>query len=348
VEGMHGQKIGNKTLYCCRAQKKSEREAKLRKEWEQLKISKYQGINLYIKNIEDELDEERLRKEFAAFGSIKSCKVMVDEKTSSKGFGFVCFSTPEEAQRAIGEMNGRILPGCQKPLYVALHEPKEIRRQKLTLSAFKGLRGAMPQGAPGTAALYTPQPGQPVYYQGGNLSQGFVYPQQMMPSMPRGWQPQYPVPYSNNVGVMPRGGASATSNRGGGRGGAGTVRGGAAGGSATGRGGNRRGGQQVPAQPDAAQAPPLENYSLTQVKQYPVEQQKLLIGERLYALISPIQPVLAGKITGMFLESGWSIDELYSLLTDEGKLTEKIDDAINVLERAQQGQVDEGDNDEGV
>jgi len=80
VDGMHQQKLGNKVLYCCRAQKRAERDAKLRKEWEQLKISKYQGINLYIKNIEDEIDEERLRKEFSAFGVIKSCKIMLDEK----------------------------------------------------------------------------------------------------------------------------------------------------------------------------------------------------------------------------------------------------------------------------
>lgn len=137
VNAMHGQKLGNKVLHCCRAQKKAEREARLRKEWEQLKISKYQGINLYIKNIEDEIDEERLKKEFSAFGTIKSCKIMSDEKGASKGFGFVCFSAPEESQRAINEMNGRILPSCAKPLYVALHEPKELRRQKLTLNALK-------------------------------------------------------------------------------------------------------------------------------------------------------------------------------------------------------------------
>jgi polyadenylate-binding protein len=137
VDAMHGQKLGNKVLYCCRAQKKAEREARLKKEWEQLKISKYQGINLYIKNIEDDIDEERVRKEFSAYGTIKSCKIMTDEKGTSKGFGFVCFSAPEESQRAINEMNGRILPGCSKPLYVALHEPKELRRQKLTLNALK-------------------------------------------------------------------------------------------------------------------------------------------------------------------------------------------------------------------
>jgi len=134
-----------------------------------------------------------------------------------------------------------------------------------------------------------------------------------------------------------RGGATAAANRGRG---AGSSRGGAA--ASGGRGGANRRGQQVAPIADA-QAPAQEPLSIAQVKQYPVEQQKLYIGERLYALISPSQPILAGKITGMFLESGWPIDELFSLLTDEAKLTEKIDDAIGVLERAQQGQVPEGE-----
>lgn len=195
------------------------------------------------------------------------------------------------------------------------------------------MRGNVPSGAP--AAVYGPT-GQPVYYQGGNMSQGFVYPQQMMPSMPRGWQPQYsmaPAGYSN-AGV-PRGGAS--SGRGGGRG----SRGASAGGPG-GRGGARRA-QQVPVMAEQAVPVQGDGFSLAAVKQYPAEQQKILIGERLYGLIAASQPQLAGKITGMFLESGWSIEELFSLLTDEAGLTQKIDDAISVLERAQQPDAAEGE-----
>ena len=49
---------------------------------------------------------------------------MVDEKGNTKGFGFVCFSSPDEATKAVTEMNGRII--VSKPLFVALAQRKEV------------------------------------------------------------------------------------------------------------------------------------------------------------------------------------------------------------------------------
>lgn len=51
------------------------------------------------------------------------------ENGRSKGFGFVCFSSPDEATKAVTEMNGRIL--ASKPLYVALAQRKEDRKAHL-------------------------------------------------------------------------------------------------------------------------------------------------------------------------------------------------------------------------
>lgn len=35
----------------------------------------FQGVNLYVKNLDDSIDDERLRKEFAPYGTITSAKV---------------------------------------------------------------------------------------------------------------------------------------------------------------------------------------------------------------------------------------------------------------------------------
>lgn len=36
----------------------------------------FQGVNLYVKNLDDGIDDERLRKEFSPFGTITSAKVV--------------------------------------------------------------------------------------------------------------------------------------------------------------------------------------------------------------------------------------------------------------------------------
>jgi len=302
-----------------------------------MKLNKYQGINLYIKNIEDEIDEERLRKEFSAFGNIKSCKIMTDTKGESCGFGFVCFESPEQSQDAISDMNNRILAGATKPLYVALHEPKEIRRQKLAARHNMRGRGPLaPQGQPGApTGMYAS--GQPVYYPNSNVG-GFVYPQQMMgPTISRSWatgQPQYQhMPYAaaNQMTMVPRGGKGGN---GGGRGSSST------GGRQGGRGGGaRRGGGQSQSQQPQPQSQPQSGgpgmeLTLANLSALPLETQKLILGERLYNMIVPTQEALAGKITGMFLESGWAIEELFGLIEDPQKLASSIEDAINVLDRA--------------
>ena len=48
------------------------------------------------------------------------------ENGRSKGFGFVCFNTPEEASKAVAELNGKVIGN--KPLYVAMAQRKEERR----------------------------------------------------------------------------------------------------------------------------------------------------------------------------------------------------------------------------
>ena len=59
-----------------------------------------------MKNIDDDVTEEELRVHFSQCGSITSAKLMQDDKGISRGFGFVCFSTPEEANKAVNTFHG--------------------------------------------------------------------------------------------------------------------------------------------------------------------------------------------------------------------------------------------------
>jgi polyadenylate-binding protein len=140
-EDLNGNELEGKAMYVGRAQKKAERSAELKKRFDAMKMermTRYQGVNLYVKNLDDTIDDEKLRQEFTPFGTITSAKVMCEEGRS-RGFGFVCFSSPEEATKAVTEMNGRII--VAKPLYVALAQRKDDRKAHLTSQYMQRVTG---------------------------------------------------------------------------------------------------------------------------------------------------------------------------------------------------------------
>ena len=61
---------------------------------------------MYVKNIDDEISDDELRLHFSQCGTITSAKIMRDDKGLSRGYGFVCFSTPEEANKAVYTFHG--------------------------------------------------------------------------------------------------------------------------------------------------------------------------------------------------------------------------------------------------
>ena len=78
VDSLNGKKIDDKELYVGKAQKKSERELELKLRFEQTMkeaADKYQGANLYVKNLDDSIGDDKLRELFSPFGNITSCKV---------------------------------------------------------------------------------------------------------------------------------------------------------------------------------------------------------------------------------------------------------------------------------
>jgi len=326
VAKLNDTELDGKTVFVGRAQKKSERESELRSKFEQMKMehmTKYQGVNLYIKNLDDDIDDTKLRGIFDQFGTITSAKVMGDPKGQSKGFGFVCFSSPEEATKAVTEMNGKIVGS--KPLYVALAQRKELR--KAQLEAQFAQRAKMAPRIPGPA-MYNGQ--SPMFYAGPPGQPGFVYPQMV----PRGRFP--PGPYGQPMPnyVMVAGAGRGGSVKHGGRGGAPVP------------GAPRRGMKQPGPQIGAPQGPvpvggPAPNIPLDQaipasalaqvLASLSPEDQKRVCGEKIYPSIAKSQPNLAGKITGMILESSY-VEELIRLIEDPEALKEKVAEAINVLQ----------------
>ncbi|CAH8651015.1 unnamed protein product [Heterobilharzia americana] len=133
VRTMHGKEIEGRALYCARAQRKEERQEELKQRLEKQRAERQSNymsdVNLYVKNLDDNIDDKRLEEAFSAYGSITSAKVMRDASNRSKGFGFVCFADRQQATKAVTEMNGTIIGS--KPLYVALAQRKEDRRAKL-------------------------------------------------------------------------------------------------------------------------------------------------------------------------------------------------------------------------
>ncbi|KIJ38954.1 hypothetical protein M422DRAFT_175807 [Sphaerobolus stellatus SS14] len=85
--------------------------------------------NLFCKNLDPEIDSNGLFSHFRRFGQIVSARVMRDETGRSRGFGFVSFQQPDQAAHALQIMNGMVLGS--KQLVVRLHEPKQLRQEKL-------------------------------------------------------------------------------------------------------------------------------------------------------------------------------------------------------------------------
>ncbi|XP_025219819.1 polyadenylate-binding protein 3 isoform X4 [Theropithecus gelada] len=282
VDEMNGKELNGKQIYVGRAQKKVERQTELKRKFEQMKqdrITRYQVVNLYVKNLDDDIDDERLRKAFSPFGTITSAKVMM-EGGRSKGFGFVCFSSPEEATKAVTEMNGRIV--ATKPLYVALAQRKEERQAHLTNEYMQ--RMASVRAVP-NPVINPYQPAPPSGYFMAAVPQtqnrAAYYPASQIAQL-------RPSPCWTAQGARPQPAVHVQ-------------------------------GQKTLTASMLASAPPQE--------------QKQMLGERLFPPIQAMHPTLAGKITGMLLEIDNS--ELLHMLESPQSLRSKVDEAVAVLQAHQ-------------
>lgn len=81
---------------------------------------------LFVGNLSYNTTENELQDAFSAHGTVLEANLMVDRVSGRpRGFGFVTFSSPEEAQKAVDAMNGAQLGG--RPLTVNIARPREDR-----------------------------------------------------------------------------------------------------------------------------------------------------------------------------------------------------------------------------
>uniref|UniRef100_A0A2K6K9G7 PABP n=1 Tax=Rhinopithecus bieti TaxID=61621 RepID=A0A2K6K9G7_RHIBE len=214
------------------------------------------NVNLSVKNLDDE--------KFSPFGTITSAKVMMEG-----GFGFVCFSSPEEATKAVTEMNGRIV--ATKPLYVASAQRKGECQTHLTNQYRQRMASPAPPSVYFMAAISQFQ-NFAAYHPPSQIAQ-------LRPSPHWTAQGARPTSYNATAAVHVQGQEPLTASM-------------------------------------LASAPPQE--------------EKQMLGEWLFPFIQATHPTLAGKITGMLLETDNS--ELLHRLESPESLRYKVEEAVAVLQ----------------
>eukprot|EP00930_Biecheleria_cincta_P042464 TRINITY_DN2921_c0_g1_i2.p1 TRINITY_DN2921_c0_g1~~TRINITY_DN2921_c0_g1_i2.p1 ORF type:complete len:669 (+),score=154.44 TRINITY_DN2921_c0_g1_i2:92-2098(+) len=351
-------------LYVQRAQTRTERKAALDEERRKKKGAGKglkSGYRLCVKNIPEDAKEDELKEFFSPHGTVMAVILRQDESGKSKNVGFVIMSTLAEATKCIEEVNGRELK--EKTLQVIMSERRrrgpdgeDLEEQRPDGKGKKGKGkgksagkgkdakgdhagpagapappgafpcyaarpmgfhphappplGGFPSGHPGMPPMgfpcsLPPRPGGPAYslppaHAAAAAAGKGVPPPIAFPGFP-GHRPPYPFPPAPYPGFpppmlpgMPR--------------------------------------PHMPGMPPSPVAPslppPLSKEALDKL---PMQQQKQLLGERLYALNFRHRPELAGKLTGMMLEL--KNEEILSLLQNEDRLAHKIGEAIKVLEK---------------
>lgn len=92
---------------------------------------------LYVGNLPWSMNDQALRDLFSTFGEITDAVVITDRMSGrSKGFGFVTFANPDDAQKAIAEMHEKEIEG--RKIVVNVAKPREERPAG---GGFRGGRG---------------------------------------------------------------------------------------------------------------------------------------------------------------------------------------------------------------
>ncbi|XP_074348511.1 polyadenylate-binding protein 8-like isoform X2 [Apium graveolens] len=347
VEALNGIIIDQKEWYVGKAQKKFEREHELKVRYEQSVNASTDKTQLYVKNMDDSFDNNKLKDVFAPYGTITSCKVMHDSSGVSKGSGFVSFSAAEEASRALSEMNGKMVGN--KPLYVefalrredrrAGHQEQQFNMHPVGMTYVGPRMPIYPPGGPGVQQIFYAQ-GNPAFIP---PQPGFGYPTQLVTGLRPGgaFMPNFFVPMAQQ-GLRPAGVIAGLPQQGVPL-------------------------MQLPPQPQAFRRRRIYRPPRARGMRVPVrgmvpapynvgakhfgnaagslpisveavasllrnsspDDHRMILGENLYPLVEMLEPQLAAKVTGMLLEMDQP--EVLHLLESPQALQAKVSEALQVL-----------------
>ena len=278
----------------------------------------YEKSNLYVSNIPPMATKEDLEKTFGQYGPIKNIKLDEDKSITSetkekikflnRGFGYVLFEKPEDAQKALESLAGKYIIGFEnyfKPLNVDNFIPKDKRN--------------ITQGT-----NYYNISNAPMLYPG----QYIPAPQYMMP-MPIGINPIPNNQIRPNQFMFPqgnfKGGLRRFNNRG-------RVRG---------KNMQRRNNGNTNNNMDKKEDEKKLVFDRESFDKMESEEEKRdFLGEKLFNLIQENQMIkeknedneIVGKITGMILGIE-NFEEIIDILESPSKLEGRIKEALELLEK---------------
>uniref|UniRef100_A0A4W4HL61 Splicing factor 3B subunit 4 n=1 Tax=Electrophorus electricus TaxID=8005 RepID=A0A4W4HL61_ELEEL len=160
------------------------------------------GANIFIGNLDPEIDEKLLYDTFSAFGVIlQTPKIMRDPDTgNSKGYAFINFASFDASDAAIEAMNGQYL--CNRPITVSYAFKKDSKGERHGSAAERLLAAQNPLSqADRPHQLFADAPPPPTAPTPVMTTLGAAIPMPGMP--PPGTFPPVPPPGSLPPGMPP-------------------------------------------------------------------------------------------------------------------------------------------------
>lgn len=143
------------------------------------------GANIFVGNLDGEVDEKRLFETFSCFGNVVSARINRDNTTgTSHRYGFVSFDNFESSDNAIQSMNGQFL--CNRPITVTYAYKRDSKNEKYGSWAERILAANKPYNRPIWTGNYVAPANVPNFFPSmpSNINASNIKPPPPPPSKP--------------------------------------------------------------------------------------------------------------------------------------------------------------------